>query len=105
MNYLLFNFSGVHRKERTPACHRGRKTEKEHVNYSIKMKNNDSEITKLRLTFEKSSGTSYVTIVLLKIMRKNITRLAVFVIYKEDKSCREIQNTYKNIIVFKLFFV
>lgn len=81
------------------------KRKKEHVNYSIKMKNNDSEITKLRLTFEKSSGTSYVTIVLLKIMRKNITRLAVFVIYKEDKSCREIQNTYKNIIVFKLFFV
>lgn len=79
MNYFLFNFSGVHRKERTPSCHHGRKTEKEHVNYSIKMKNNDSEITKLRLTFEKSSGTSY------------ITRLAVFVIYKEDKSCREIQ--------------
>lgn len=91
MNYFLFNFSGVHRKERTPSCHHGRKTEKEHVNYSIKMKNNDSEITKLRLTFEKSSGTSYVTIVLLKTMRKNITRLAVFVIYNEDKSCREIQ--------------
>lgn len=71
MNYFLFNFSGVHRKERTPSCHHGRKTEKEHVNYSIKMKNNDSKITKLRLTFEKSSGTSYVTIVLLKIMRKN----------------------------------